>query len=67
MQNDWIRIFPYAKNDSLYDFDVSSRDIKFHIFMKHNDWIRFETCTIFRNASQNHAETAKWMTRYTDI
>ena len=28
MQNDWIRIFPYAKNDSLYDFDVSSRDIK---------------------------------------
>ena len=32
-----------------------------------NDWIRFETCTIFRNASQNHAGTAKWMTRYTDI
>ena len=28
MQNDWIRIFPYAKNYSLYDFDVSSRDIK---------------------------------------
>ena len=27
MQNDWIRIFPYAKNYS-YDFYVSSHDIK---------------------------------------